>query len=62
VSASPANPRETVARFLAAVVSPTPGDMADCYADRVIIEMPFAAAPVRVMGGVPGWARTRSAD
>jgi len=43
VSASPASPRETVARFLTAVVSPTPGDMADCYADRVIIEMPFAA-------------------
>ena len=43
MSASPASPRETVARFLAAVVSPTPGDMADCYADRVIIEMPFAA-------------------
>jgi len=43
VSASPASPRETVARFLAAVVSPSPGDMADCYADRVVIEMPFAA-------------------
>ena len=43
MSASPASPRETVARFLTAVVSPTPGDMADCYADRVIIEMPFAA-------------------
>ena len=43
MSASPASPRETVARFLAAVVSPSPGDMADCYADRVIIEMPFAA-------------------
>lgn len=43
MSASPASPRETVARFLAAIVSPTPGDMADCYADRVIIEMPFAA-------------------
>ena len=43
MSASPASPRETVARFLTAVVSPTPGDMADCYVDRVIIEMPFAA-------------------
>lgn len=43
MSANQASPRETVARFLAAVVSPTPGDMADCYADRVIIEMPFAA-------------------
>ena len=43
MSASAPSPRETVARFLAAVVSPTPGDMADCYADRVIIEMPFAA-------------------
>lgn len=46
MSASPASPRETVARFLAAVVSPTPGDMADCYADRVVIEMPFAAGPI----------------
>jgi len=42
-------PRATVERFLAAMVSPAPGDMADCYADQVVIEMPFAAglAPAR---------------
>ncbi|WP_433058981.1 nuclear transport factor 2 family protein [Dactylosporangium sp. CS-033363] len=31
-----------VERFLAAVVSPDPGDLADCYAAQVVIEMPFA--------------------
>ena len=36
-------PRTTVERFLAAAVSPSPGDMADCYAERFIIEMPFAS-------------------
>ena len=43
-------PRQTVERFLKAVVSPTPGDMADCYADQVVIEMPFASglAPGRI--------------
>ena len=41
--------RQTIERFLAAAVSPTPGDMADCYAERFVIEMPFAAglAPER---------------
>jgi uncharacterized protein len=41
--------RQTVERFLAAVVSPSPGDIADCYAERVVIEMPFGAgiAPER---------------
>jgi len=41
--------RQTVERFLEAAVSPTPGDMADCYADRFVIEMPFAGglAPER---------------
>jgi uncharacterized protein len=41
--------RQTVERFLAAAVSPAPGDMADCYAERFVIEMPFAAglAPER---------------
>ena len=34
--------RQTIERFLAAAVSPTPGDMADCYAERFVIEMPFA--------------------
>ena len=43
-------PRETVERFLKAVVSPAPGDMADCYAHQVVIEMPFASglAPARL--------------
>jgi uncharacterized protein len=45
----PATPRRTVERFLAAVISPSPGDIADCYAERVVIEMPFASgiAPER---------------
>ena len=34
--------RETIEQFLRATVSATPGDMADCYADEVVIEMPFA--------------------
>jgi uncharacterized protein len=33
--------RELVERFMAAAVSEHPEDMADCYADRVVIEMPF---------------------
>ena len=37
------SPRPTVERFLRAAVSPDPGDMADCYADRFVIEMPFAS-------------------
>jgi ketosteroid isomerase-like protein len=43
-------PRQTVERFLKAVVSPTPGDLADCYADEIVIEMPFGAelVPARV--------------
>ena len=46
---SPASPRQAVERFLAAVVSPSPGDIADCYAEHIVIEMPFAAgiAPER---------------
>lgn len=46
---SPSSPGETVDRFLKAALSPTPGDMADCYADQVVIEMPFASglAPER---------------
>ena len=44
------SPRDSVDRFLQAVVSPAPGDMADCYADQVVIEMPFASglAPERL--------------
>jgi len=43
------SPRQTVDRFLKAVVCPNPGDIADCYADQVVIEMPFASglAPAR---------------
>jgi ketosteroid isomerase-like protein len=33
--------RQTVEQLLRASVSATPGDMADCYADTVVIEMPF---------------------
>ena len=36
--------RQTVEQFLRAAVSPTPGDIADCYAAEVVIEMPFAVA------------------
>jgi hypothetical protein len=41
--------RQTVERFLRAAVSPAPGDMADCYAERFVIEMPFGGglAPER---------------
>ena len=40
------SPLATVERFLTAVISPTPGDIADCYAPAVVIEMPFAVAPL----------------
>ena len=36
------SPRQTVEQLLEAAVSPAPGDMADCYAPEVVIEMPFA--------------------
>lgn len=36
------SPRETVEQLLRAAVGGTPGDMADCYAPEVVIEMPFA--------------------
>ena len=45
-------PRQTVERFLAAVVGPSPGDMADCYAEHIVIEMPFAS------GVTPGRTET----
>ncbi|HTJ33015.1 MAG TPA: nuclear transport factor 2 family protein [Dactylosporangium sp.] len=35
-------PRALVERFLQSVTAPDPGDLADCFADRVVIEMPFA--------------------
>jgi uncharacterized protein len=34
--------RETVDRFLRATTSADPGDIADCYAENVVVEMPFA--------------------
>jgi ketosteroid isomerase-like protein len=43
---SQVSPRQTIERFLAAAVSPSPGDMADCYAERIVIEMPFASGLV----------------
>jgi uncharacterized protein len=42
VSATGSSARQTIERFLQAAVSPAPGDMADCYAERFVIEMPFA--------------------
>ena len=69
------SPRQTIERFLKAAVSPTPGDMADCYADRFVIEMPFAEglAPARtestreelrarVSAGLASRRYTRAAD
>lgn len=41
-----AGPRQTAERLLRAAVSSDPGDMADCYAADVVIEMPFAAVPL----------------
>jgi ketosteroid isomerase-like protein len=35
-------PRQTVERFLQAVSSGKPGDLADCYASEIVIEMPLA--------------------
>ena len=51
---SAVRPAELANRFLRAMVSPEPGDMADLYAERVLIEMPFAPAslyPVRTETG-----------
>jgi hypothetical protein len=41
-----ASPREVAERLLEAIISPDPGAIADCYAPSVVIEMPFAAAPL----------------
>jgi uncharacterized protein len=43
VPADPATARTTVERFLQATVGGHPEDIADCYAEHVVIEMPFAA-------------------
>jgi ketosteroid isomerase-like protein len=37
-----ADNRALVERFLQCVTAPDPGDLADCFADEVVIEMPFA--------------------
>jgi ketosteroid isomerase-like protein len=44
--ATTASPREITERFLGAAIGADPGDMADCYAPSVVIEMPFAVAPL----------------
>jgi ketosteroid isomerase-like protein len=44
--AATASARQTAERLLKATTSPDPGDIADCYAAAVVIEMPFAAAPL----------------
>ena len=44
--ATAASPRQTAERLLHAAISADPGDMADCYAPSVVIEMPFAVAPL----------------
>jgi len=36
------SPRETFEELIRAALSSTPGDMADCYAPEVVIELPFA--------------------
>jgi hypothetical protein len=41
-----ASARQTVERLLHATLSPDPGDIAGCYAPAVVIEMPFATAPL----------------
>lgn len=46
MSTSISSPRQTVERFLKVVVSPSPADMADCYAEQVVIELPFASGLV----------------
>jgi ketosteroid isomerase-like protein len=40
----PSTARDTAERFLAATTGADPGDLADCYAPQVVIEMPFAPA------------------
>jgi uncharacterized protein len=45
-AATTASPRQTAERLLRAAISSDPADMADCYAPAVVIEMPFAAAPL----------------
>jgi uncharacterized protein len=51
---SAARPAEIADQFLHAMVSPDPGEMADLYAERVVIEIPFAPVslyPARIETG-----------
>jgi ketosteroid isomerase-like protein len=41
-----ANPGQIAQRLLDATVGADPGGIADCYAPAVVIEMPFAVAPL----------------
>ena len=41
-----ASARQVAERLLGATTGPDPGDIADCYAPAVVIEMPFAVAPL----------------
>jgi uncharacterized protein len=41
-----ATAREVAERLLHATIGPDPGKIADCYAPTVVIEMPFAVAPL----------------
>ena len=41
-----ASPREIAERLLHATLSADRGEIADCYAPDVVLEMPFAAAPL----------------
>ena len=40
------SPRGVVERLLRTIISGRPEDIADCYASNVVIEMPFAVAPL----------------
>ncbi|MDR0342297.1 MAG: nuclear transport factor 2 family protein [Nocardiopsaceae bacterium] len=46
MTSATASPRQVAERLLRAVTGPDPGDIADCYAPEVVIEMPFAVAPL----------------
>jgi ketosteroid isomerase-like protein len=45
-AATTASPLQLAERLLRATISADPGDIADCYAPSVVIEMPFAVAPL----------------
>ncbi len=45
-AATSASPHHIAEQLLRAIISADPGDIADCYAPGVVIEMPFAVAPL----------------